>query len=335
MASELLHRGHDVQILYRKDCFSFKTAARYLFRRVAAVTQKDWLDRFEGKFASFKVLDAKLVGDGDVVMSVGPDCVKEMLNLPEKCGAKIFNVHGLTLRNPELRRTSWSEDIPKIAVSSYVGMELIKAGDNNVVAVVPNGIDISEYFPDGDHVERTGIGTVFGPGVAKDPETIISVFARLHELRPQIPLLCFGVWPRPEKLLSAVQYYRLPSVEQTRGIYSRCSVWFCASRSEGFGMPVLEAMACGCAVVTTDCGGPGDFVKSGINGVMVRKESPEEIIESILEISDDRVKQIRLATSALETVQTLSWSNAAQKMEAAMETVVSGRWRDKIPLALK
>ena len=61
---------------------------------------------------------------------------------------------------------------------------------------------------------------------------------------------------------------------------------------------------------------------------MVRKESPEEIIESILEILDDRVKHARLATSALETVQTLSWSNAAQKMEAAMETVVSGRWRD-------
>jgi glycosyltransferase involved in cell wall biosynthesis len=322
MADELLHRGHDVRILYRRNNFSVKAIARFLYRRFINSEQKDWIARFNGECVSFKNLTAKLAGDGDAVISVGPDCVEEMTNLPDKCGVKVFYVHGLTLRNPLLRQIAWSKKVTKIAVSNYVRRELMNTGDDKVVAVVANGIDTSEYFPDGSDVERMGVGTVYDPGVAKDSDAIISIFARLYELRPEIPLVCFGAWPRPKELLSVVQYHCLPSVAQARRIYSRCSVWFCASRSEGFGMPLLEAMACGCAVVSRDCGGPRDFLRSGVNGIITSKDEPFEIATEILRIFDTPGLRNMLADEGMKTARTMSWKSAAEQMEEALKRIV-------------
>lgn len=36
-------------------------------------------------------------------------------------------------------------------------------------------------------------------------------------------------------------------------------VFLCTSKSEGYGLTVLEAMSCGCAIVTTKCGGINEF----------------------------------------------------------------------------
>ena len=322
MADELLHRGHNVRILYRRNNFGVTVIARFLYRRFINIEHKDWIARFNGECVSFKNLTAKLVGDGDAVISVGPDCVEEMTNLPDKCGAKIFYAHGLTLRDPHLRMTAWGKNIPKIAVSNYVRLELLNASNNCVVAVVPNGIDASDYFADGADDERISVGTVYGSGGAKDPDTIKAVFVRLYELRPEIPLLCFGECPRPSGLLSAVQYYRLPTVAQARRIYSRCSVWFCASRSEGFGMPLLEAMACGCAVVSRDCGGPRDFLRSGVNGIITSKDEPFEIAEEILRVYDTTGLRNMLAAEGMMTARTMSWKSAAEQIEEALKRIV-------------
>jgi glycosyltransferase involved in cell wall biosynthesis len=248
-----------------------------------------------------------------------------MIKLPHECGRKVFYARGLTLRNPNLRQEAWSEHIPKIAVSNYVYRELLKAGDDGVVAVVPNGIDRDEYFPDNAQEDRIAVGTVYGSGIAKDPQTILSVFDMLHKSRPNLPLICFSSERRFGSLTQTVQCEYLPSVAKARKLYSKCAVWFCASRSEGFGNPLLEAMACGCAVVCADCGGPNDFLKSGINGVIVEKGAPDKMVSEILNIIDDKSKRTQMVNIAFEIVKTLSWSYAAHKMEIAMGRIISNQ----------
>lgn len=318
-----MRRGHDVRIFYRSEGLNARSIARKLYKKLVVMPPRDWVAQFDGECASFKNLTAELVGSRDVVIAAGPDCVEDMMKLPDECGCKVFNVHGVTLRDPRLRDIAWNEKIPKIAVSNYVRQEILRAGINDVYAVVPNGIDTSEYFPDGRESDRTAVGTVYSLGVAKDPETIISVFAKLHQLRPNIPLVCFGSDRRPKELIQAVQYKRLPTVIEARRMYSRCAVWFCASRSEGFGMPLLEAMACGCAAVCTDCGGPNDFLKPGINGIIVEKEAPAKIVEEVIKIIDDKSKQKQLADEAIKTAKMLSWSSAACHMEKVLKNIVS------------
>jgi glycosyltransferase involved in cell wall biosynthesis len=86
-------------------------------------------------------------------------------------------------------------------------------------------------------------------------------------------------------------------------------------------------MACGCAVVCTNCGGPNDYLKSGVNGIIVGKEAPDKMVDEILKIIDDKSKRTQIANNALETVKTLSWPSAACKMEAALKSIISGQQR--------
>lgn len=321
MASELLDRGHDVQILYRKSSTNVKAIVRNLYKRLIVMPPKDWITQFKGECSSFRKLRADLVGKRDVLVAIGPDCVEEMMKLPGECGRKVFYAHGLTLRNPQLRKKAWNGNIPTIAVSNYVRQEIESSGHKCVFGVVPNGIDSSEYFPEEPESERLAVGATFGPGIAKDPQTIFSVFTMLREKRPELPFICFGSCPRPRDLDKSVEYKRLPTVAEARKLYSRCAVWFCASRSEGFGMPLLEAMVCGCAVVSSDCGGPNDFVKTGTNGVIVEKESSHRMVEEIIKIIDDKSLRMQLASEALKTAKIFSWPSAATKLEKKLEGI--------------
>jgi glycosyltransferase involved in cell wall biosynthesis len=66
-------------------------------------------------------------------------------------------------------------------------------------------------------------------------------------------------------------------------------VLVCASREEGFGLAVVEAMAAGVPVVATQCGGPEDVVEHGVSGLLVGPNDPEglaDAVELVLNRSD-------------------------------------------------
>ena len=67
---------------------------------------------------------------------------------------------------------------------------------------------------------------------------------------------------RPKKLPSWIEYYGRVS-ENAVTLYNAASVCPCSSAAEGFALPAAEAMACGCAVATTDCGGNREYAKDG------------------------------------------------------------------------
>jgi glycosyltransferase involved in cell wall biosynthesis len=83
--------------------------------------------------------------------------------------------------------------------------------------------------------------------------------------------------------------------------YNRCDLFVFASRSEGFGLPPLEAMACGCAVVTTDCGGVRDYVEPGRNAWMVPTVDPRQLAAAITALVGDGDERERLGAAAVVT----------------------------------
>ena len=72
-----------------------------------------------------------------------------------------------------------------------------------------------------------------------------------------------------------------PTREEIGAIYRSCHLLIYPSLSEGFGLPVLEAMSCGIPVITSYCIGMRGWVHGGCNALVVKSASGKEIGEAL------------------------------------------------------
>ena len=98
------------------------------------------------------------------------------------------------------------------------------------------------------------MGFLFHNAEFKDIPTSLAAIDRLKQRRPDVRFVSFGsVSPAPGEMPSDVEFHHLPTQEQIAAIYARCDAWLSTSRSEGFNLPPLEAMASGCPAASGRC----------------------------------------------------------------------------------
>ena len=107
----------------------------------------------------------------------------------------------------------------------------------------------------------------------KDFSTLLAAFARLLQRRPA-RLIVLGEGKRRPRLLSlarrlgVAEHVDLPGfVDNPYAFMARASLFVLSSRYEGLSTVLIEAMACGCPVVSTDCPhGPREILEDGKHG---------------------------------------------------------------------
>lgn len=93
-------------------------------------------------------------------------------------------------------------------------------------------------------------------------------------------------------------------------LYNVATVFAMPSLYEGFGLPILEAMSCGCPVVTTQGGSLKEV--AGDAAVYVNAYDPIDIAKGIQEILENRSKQEDLRQKGFAQVKKFSWKKTAQ-----------------------
>lgn len=173
---------------------------------------------------------------------------------------------------------------------------------------------------------RTPIVVFLGPlaydaksrGVAR----LIEAMALVRRDAPGATLVVAGDGPHRQELESKARALLpggaifLGHVPDASLVLSAADVYAHISFQEGFGLAVLEAMACGTPVVATRVGGLPDLIRDGENGALV-DGGAEEVARRILEIAGSSKLAARLARAAGDTVsRDFTWKRAAEQFLA-------------------
>ncbi len=325
-ANRLLDRGHAVRILYRRSPVTLRKIYRNAWYRMMYSGNHDWLQDFKGKTFGFKDITECEFYKTEIIVGVGLWVADELAALNSLPNPKLHYVHGWSPYDLKASEKAFGLRIRKIVVSSYLKPKVESFGSGEVLGIINNGIDQSEYFNSVHIAEKDGVGTIYHthPAPAKDPETILATLKKVAKLRPDVPIRCFGIERRGPRMEKGC-YWRYPSIEKARDIYSRSLVWFVASRTEGFSVPVLEAMACGCVVVATDCGGTREMITDQENGFLVEVGDVDQMVDRILLLLSDDVLRKRMCLKAKETVNRFSWDRSIDKLENVLWKVAIAR----------
>ena len=109
-------------------------------------------------------------------------------------------------------------------------------------------------------------------------------------------------------------------IENLPKLYGGADVFTFVSLSEGFGLPPLEAMACGTPVVASSTSSLPEVV--GDAGILVNPEKTEEIAEAILRVVSDDALRAELSRRALQRADMFSWAKAAGETLDVLQSVV-------------
>lgn len=158
--------------------------------------------------------------------------------------------------------------------------------------------------------------------IQKDFLTLLKAF-RIVRNSIRAKLLIIGEGPQRERILSWIKEMSLDDDVLLLGFQEnpfryvvRADVFVLSSLVEGFGNVIVEAMALGIPVISTDCpSGPGEIINHGINGFLVPVGDYNRMAGYILEIINDGKLQNKISQAGLKRAEDFSALKMAKNYE--------------------
>jgi len=205
---------------------------------------------------------------------------------------------------------SYRLEMDHVAIAQYQADELTAIGVP--ATVISSAYDDTKFHPTGAPRSSGSVMAVGRSFFQKNFAMTLAAWRSMGGARPQ--LLLYGFEPELARD-PGVEYVVKPSDSQINDLYNRATIFVQTSRHEGFSLPILEAMAAGCPVITTDSHGNRDFCVDGVNCVMVEQDDVSGLATAMSRVLEDVGLQQSLRAAGLLTAERHTWRVVSQRMQ--------------------
>lgn len=311
-ADRLAARGHEVTLVVPAG-----GAARAWWRN-RAPRPPHWMPGLRARVRWVAAWDPARLPEGDALVATAWQSAPAVAAAPARCGRKLYLVqHYESLYHGDPGRVDATYRLPlrKVAISTWLA-ELLRERFGEAAEVLVTPVDPALFHPvpvpdDG----RLRVLMLHHDYAWKGVAEGLAAVAAVRPGRPALRLVGFGVKP-PRGPAGYDEFVADPPQARLAWLYSRCPIYLCPSWDEGLGMPAMEAMACGAALVTFDNGGCRDYARHERTALVVPRRDVGGLAAALARLADDPALRARLAAAGQAWVrERFDWERATSRLE--------------------
>ena len=196
--------------------------------------------------------------------------------------------------------------IINISKSEYDSALKYKIAPERKMCVIENGIDFTKFEGCDKYREETRkkynigdneivIGVVGRLSEQKDPMTTIKAFNEVYKENKNVRLMYVGSGELENEVMEYAKENNLQHlvtitgwVDNTERYIPAFDIAILPSKWEGFGLAIIEYMACKKPIVASNVGGIADIIKDNENGFLIEKENYNRLTQKVIEILNNK-----------------------------------------------
>ncbi|MGB6094434.1 MAG: glycosyltransferase, partial [Moheibacter sp.] len=226
--------------------------------------------------------------------------------------------------------------VPKFSKFVVLTRSNIKEWNRPNVIAIPNPLSFTSQT--GNRLNQKRIIMVGNHSLNKGTDLALKIWSEIQPQFPDWQLDVYGKIDENQTFVKMSQDMNLKNIHfhsptgEIQKKYENSSVSILCSRSEGFGMVLIEAMECGVPCVSFDCpSGPGDIIRNGEDGFLIPPDDLKTFEEKLkLLMSDENIRK-QMGKTAKQNVKRFSADEILKKWDELFSKLLNkGKSTEKI-----
>jgi L-malate glycosyltransferase len=267
--------------------------------------------------------DENLIPDSDILLATAWQTADFVNRFSDSKGKKFYFVQhheSLWTREKNKAQKTYYMPFKKLVISTWLKEVLQDKYQQKAEVLITPVNEKSFYREDNDQCSASRVCLLHHDydwkGYTDAMEAVKILRSRNYKIDPVV----FGEkLSEPSSLYEDAgfkfEYHYRPTGETLRSLYASCGIYLCSSWYEGLGMPSMEAMACGSALVTTDTGGSWDYALDGETALVSPPKQPEKLADNLARVMDDEILRNKLAENGCQKINEFSWESNSLRLE--------------------
>lgn len=327
-ANSLVESGHEVRIYYwcRKGRlftnYTVPFEIKYVVATLLSVKGPKWfkLDRrVRGK--AVKEITNDTIDDADVVIATAVNTAIPVFELSNNKGKKAYFIQGFENWecDDEYVHKTYALGMTNIVVAKWL-KDIVDKYSTSRTVLISNGIDTNIFYNQNLSRKKHSIVFQYREATYKGGEYAIRAIKELQQKYSDLHVAVISTDDAPSNLPECCEYYQSISPEKVSELNNKSEIFMCTSVEEGYGLPGLEAMACGCAVCSSAYQGVFEYAVEGVNALLSPVRDVDSMVENVCKLFESENLRKRIAENGQKT--------AGEKTQAAMSQLFIQTMKD-------
>ena len=314
-ANRLVHDGYDVSIvcpvsinwLKGSLCYKIQCIYAYFLRKYKiGYDCSNWfaIDK-RVKFYLTYSLNYRHVPKSDLYIATEVRTAPYLNSYPIDDSRKFYFIQDYEnwfVSDAQVRKT-YHFRMNKLVITSWL-KDIVEKEESEACTLIPNGFNFHEYkiINPIECRDKYTVSMLYHKHERKDCKTVLAAFDIVKRKYPQLRVLAFGTCSNPG-LPEWYIYHQKPSAEEHLKLNTEAAIYVGASKIEGFGLTVGEAMLCGEAVACTDNLGYQEMAKHETTALVSPVKNSQLLAQNIIRLIEEDDLRLRLAINGAKYVK--------------------------------